>query len=118
MQTRLRSCAAWVPLTRKSQISPARMCAINRWKVDHPDFCRAIKDGKLISDMDVAERLHQRALGFEYEEAQAHKLKTVEYKEGKRVKEPERPEPIMVKRVVPPETTACIFWLKNRRNAE
>lgn len=57
---------------------------INRWKVDHPDFCQALKDGKLVSDMDVADRLHQRALGFEYEEAQAHKRKTVEYQDGKR----------------------------------
>jgi hypothetical protein len=91
---------------------------INRWKIDHPDFCQALKDGKLVSDMDVADRLHQRALGFEYEEAQAHKLKTVEYKDGKRVRETERLETIMVKRVVPPDTTACIFWLKNRRKVE
>jgi len=55
---------------------------INRWKIDYPDFCQALKDGKLVSDMEVAGRLHQRALGFEYEEAQAHKLKTVEYKVG------------------------------------
>jgi hypothetical protein len=48
--------------------------------------------------MDVADRLHQRALGFEYEEAQAHKLKTVEYKDGKPLKETERLEIIMVKR--------------------
>lgn len=91
---------------------------INRWKIDHPDFCQALKDGKLVSDMEVADRLHQRALGFEYYEAQAHKLKTVEYKNGKRLKETERLETIMVKRVVPPDTTACIFWLKNRRKVE
>ena len=71
---------------------------IGRWKIDHPDFCQALKDGKLVSDMDVADRLHERALGFEYEEAQAHKLKTVEYKDGKRVRETERLETIMVKR--------------------
>ena len=47
---------------------------INRWKVDYPDFCQALKAGKLVSDMDVADRLHQRALGFEFQEAQAHKL--------------------------------------------
>ncbi|SNT01838.1 hypothetical protein SAMN05216374_2324 [Tardiphaga sp. OK246] len=88
---------------------------INRWKIDHPEFCQALKDGKLVSDMDVADRLHQRALGFEFEEVQAHKPKTVEYKDGKRLKETERLEIIMVKRVVPPDTTACIFWLKNRR---
>lgn len=91
---------------------------INRWKIDHPEFCQALKDGKLVSDVDVADRLHQRALGFEFEEAQAHKLKTVEYKDGKRLKETERLEIIMVKRVVPPDTTACIFWLKNRRKVE
>jgi hypothetical protein len=68
--------------------------------------------------MDVADRLHQRAMGFEYEEAQAHKLKTVEYENGKRLKETERLEIIMVKRVVPLDTTACIFWLKNRRKVE
>jgi hypothetical protein len=42
-------------------------------------------------------------------EAQAHKLRTVEYKDGKRVREIERLETIMVQRVVPPDTTACIF---------
>ncbi|WKA26361.1 hypothetical protein [Bradyrhizobium roseum] len=68
--------------------------------------------------MDVADRLHQRAMGFEYMEAKAHKLKTVEYKNGKMVKETERLETIMLKRVVPPDSTACIFWLKNRRKVE
>lgn len=81
---------------------------INRWKIDHPEFCQALKDGKFVSDKDVADRLHQRALGFEFEEAQAHKLKTVEYKDGKRLKETERLEIIMVKRVVPTDTTACM----------
>jgi hypothetical protein len=35
--------------------------------------------------MFVTDRMHQGALGFEYLEAQAHNLKTVECKEGKRV---------------------------------
>lgn len=65
-----------------------------------------------------ADRLRQRALGFEYEEAQAHKLKPVEYKDGKRLKETDRLEIVMVKRVLPPDTTACIFWLKSRRKVE
>ncbi|HVR56035.1 MAG TPA: hypothetical protein VMT72_04335 [Pseudolabrys sp.] len=65
---------------------------INLWKIGHPEFCQAPKAGKLVSDMEVADRLHQRALGFEYQEAQAHKLKTIEYKDGKRVKETERSE--------------------------
>ncbi|TWA97528.1 hypothetical protein FBZ96_106587 [Bradyrhizobium stylosanthis] len=55
--------------------------------------------------MDVADRLHQRAMGFEYYEAQAHKLRTVEYKDGKHLTETERLETIMVKRVAVLEVT-------------
>ena len=88
---------------------------IDNWKKQHPEFLGALKERKLTSDMEVADRLHQRAMGLEYMEAQAHKLKAVEYKDGKRV---ERLDTIMVKRVVPPDMTACIFWLKNHRKVE
>lgn len=74
---------------------------INAWKKTQPEFPEALKVGKLGADIEVADRLHQRALGFEYEEAQTHKLKTVTYENGKRIKEVERLETIMVKRVVP-----------------
>jgi hypothetical protein len=47
--------------TQLSQI--AKKAKLDR--TDHPDFCQALKDGKLVSDMDVADQLHQRALGFE-----------------------------------------------------
>jgi hypothetical protein len=52
-----------------------------------PGVSGDLKESRLTSDMEVADRLHQRAKGFEYMEAQAHKLKTVEYKDGKRVRE-------------------------------
>lgn len=88
---------------------------MRNWKKAHPEFFAALKGGKLPADSDVADRLHQRALGFEFEEAQPIKLKEVLYEDGRRVKETERIEIVMVHRVVPPDTTACIFWLKNRR---
>lgn len=88
---------------------------LNNWKLAHPPFMESLKAGKLQADTHVADRLHQRALGFEFDEAQPIKLKEVLYENGKRVKETERVEIVMVHRVVPPDTTAGIFWLKNRR---
>jgi hypothetical protein len=88
---------------------------INRWKEAHPEFRQSIRAGKIIADIAVAGRLHQRALGFEFEEAHPIKLKTVEYSDGKRVRESERVEIVSVKRVIPPDTLAGKFWLTNRQ---
>lgn len=90
---------------------------INRWK-EKPEFCESLKSGKAKSDAEVADRLYQRARGFEWEEIQAVKLKEVKYSNGKRVSEIERVELVPVQKVVPPDTTACIFWLKNRRSED
>jgi hypothetical protein len=79
MLTRPRSfVVSALPMQRLPDFFGKDVRTINRWKIDHPDFCQALKDGKLVSDMEVADRLHERAVGFEYEEAQAHKLKTVQ----------------------------------------
>lgn len=90
---------------------------IHRWKHDHPEFRAAIKDGKIIADMAVAERLHSRACGFEWDEAQPIKVKHVTYENGKRASEVEKVEIVMVHKVVPPDPTSAIFWLKNRAKA-
>jgi hypothetical protein len=89
---------------------------VNNWKRSQPEFFESLKAGKVGADIGVADSLHQRALGFEYDEAQPIKLKEVIYENGKRVREIERVETVMVHHVVPPDTTACIFWLKNRRS--
>lgn len=88
---------------------------VNRWKSIHPEFLGALVRGKDAADDRVEERLYHRALGFEYEEAQPIKLKDIIYDNGKKVSEKERIEVVMVKKVVVPDTTAMIFWLKNRR---
>jgi hypothetical protein len=89
---------------------------INNWKNDFPQFLESVKAGKVVADVQVAGRLHERALGFEWQEAVPIKVKDVKYQDGKRVSETERVEVVMVDRVVPPDTTAGIFWLKNRRS--
>ena len=74
----------------------------------YSDFKDAIKKGKAPVDFEVENKLLKRARGFEYEETH------IEYKPG----EGEKLIPVTinkVKKVVVPETKACILLLKNRR---
>ncbi len=89
---------------------------VNRWKVTHPDFAAAIRKGKEPADDRVEDTLFHRAMGTEYEKAHPFKVKKIIYgSDGKKIQEEERIEVVMVKEVIPPDTTALIFWLKNRR---
>ena len=89
---------------------------INRWKLSYPEFHEALKAGKDGPDACVERSLYHRAMGLEYERAHPIKLKKIVYgSDGKKLAEEERIEIVMVKEVVPPDTTAMIFWLKNRK---
>lgn len=76
---------------------------INKWKLDHPRFSESIKKGKDVADGDVAESLYQRAMGYEHPEDDIRAV------DGAIVITP------TIKRY-PPDTTAAIFWLKNRQS--
>ena len=92
---------------------------INRWKLGYKDFSEACRTGKDEADERVQRSLYQRALGLEYEKAQPVKLKRINYDEnGKKKSEEEYVQIVMVREVIPPDTTAAIFWLKNRRSKE
>lgn len=80
---------------------------IYRWKLDHDEFCQAIKLGKETADNRVERSLYQKATGFFYTEEQAFKIKIGQYKEEVEVVE--------VQKFQPADTTAQMFWLKNRR---
>lgn len=75
---------------------------INIWKNKYPDFFESIKKGKEISDIEVANSLYNRAKGYEQETVKVFQFQG---------------EPVIVPVVekVAPDTTAAIFWLKNRR---
>jgi hypothetical protein len=88
---------------------------INLWKLEHPKFSESIKDAKENADAEVAKSLNEKARGYRYTKMQPIKVKEVIYENGKRVKETERVEIIPTEEVVPPDTVAGIFWLKNRR---
>lgn len=76
----------------------------NSWKGQHPEFLEALKEGKGVADANVAHRLYQRAMGYSHP---AVKI-VADAKSGAEVQVPYIEH-------YPPDTTACIFWLKNRQ---
>jgi len=88
------------------------------WQKEYPEFLESIKKGKEISDRHVENALFKNATGHDYVEEVVANRKTVKYKDGKRVSEVTEPVAVQVKKFKPPETTAQIFWLKNRKSSE
>lgn len=72
------------------------------WKKAQPEFLHALKGGKLLADAEVADKLFRRATGYSHSAVKilsiAGQVEQVKYVEH-----------------YPPDTGACVFWLKNRR---
>lgn len=79
--------------------------SLMRWKHDHPGFTEALQSGKEEPDDRVERSLYSRAIGYETDEEVLHVIG------GKVVK-------TTVRKHYPPDTTAGIFWLKNRRGLQ
>ena len=75
------------------------------WKNKYPVISEALKRGKEVVDVEVENALLKRAMGFEYTETRT------ETADDGTVKT------IVMQKTMPPDTTAQIFWLKNRRPA-
>jgi hypothetical protein len=75
------------------------------WKKKYSALSAALKKGKTPVDFEVENALLKRAMGFEYEETETI-IEEVDGKQRKRIKK--------IKKVALPETSAIIFWLKNR----
>lgn len=80
---------------------------VNLWKQKHGEFSEALKAGKMHADANVADRLFQRAMGYSHE---AVKIMTRAIGGGESVI-----EEVPYTEHYPPDTTAAIFWLKNRQ---
>lgn len=78
---------------------------IYRWKNDYPEFCQSLKAGKEHLDERVERSLYHRAIGYTFESEKVFQF------QGAIVRTPTREH-------IPPDTTAAIFWLKNRRSQE
>jgi hypothetical protein len=77
--------------------------AIWRWKALHPDFRQALKLGKKEADEQVERSLYERARGYSYDAVKIF----LPYGTTTPIYAPYTEH-------VPPDTTAAIFWLKNR----
>jgi len=78
---------------------------LNAWKKRYPEFIKSLKTGKSDADERVERSLYHKAIGY------SHDSEKVFQHQGSVVRAPFREH-------VPPDTTAAIFWLKNRRPAE
>ena len=76
-----------------------------RWKAENEKFCQALKAGKGEADDRVERSLFARANGYEHDEVDIRVVANAI------VQTP-------IRKYYPPDTTAAIFWLKNRRQAE
>jgi len=76
------------------------------WKNRFPDFSKALKESKEKADLAVENALYKRALGYKTEETKVEILP-----DGTR-------RAFQVTKEVPPDVTAAIFWLKNRRREQ
>lgn len=84
---------------------------LNRWKKSHVEFCESIKKGKMLADMNVGATLYQKAIGYKAKTQKAFKLRNQTNGVGFK----EKVEVVTVEEQHPPDTTAIIFWLKNRQ---
>jgi hypothetical protein len=75
---------------------------IDTWKKTYPAFADALQRGKVIADAEIARSLYHRAKGYSHPETLVHCY------QGEILKTD-------VTKHYPPDTTACIFWLKNRQ---
>ncbi len=85
-----------------------------RWQAAHEEFSQSIKLGKESPDDRTERSLYHRANGFEWVEQQAIKLREETWVDGNK-EVSERIEIVDVRKRVPPDTAASIFWLTNRR---
>ena len=78
--------------------------AIWRWSTKYPEFRSALKSSKESADERVERSLYQKACGYTFDAVKIFMPAS-------------HNEPVYAKyrEHVPPDTTACIFWLKNRQ---
>lgn len=88
---------------------------IYEWQRNHPEFSESIRDGKTKADYCVAHKLYDKALGAEWTEEQAFKVKKKWYNDDGKPEEEESVVTVPVKRVAPPDTQAISLWLRNRK---
>jgi hypothetical protein len=81
---------------------------VERWIAEKPDFAMAIRRGRDQADGEVAASLFGRAKGYSHPDVHVAVWKDRKTGELEVVTTP-------MTKYYPPDTLACIFWLKNRQ---
>lgn len=76
---------------------------VNAWKAAHPDFLESITQGKILADAEVADKLHQRAMGYSHPAVKIFNNQGVELV-------------VPYTEHYPPDTQAASLWLRNRQS--
>lgn len=80
---------------------------INEWKLEYVEFSGALKAGKAVADDRVERSLYHKAVGYSFDAVKIF----MPANSREPVYAPYREQ-------VAPDTTAAIFWLKNRRSEQ
>ena len=83
-----------------------RTSTLYEWKKKYVEFAEALKKSKEVADLEVENALYKRATGYTITETKV----TESDKDGKKTE--------IITKHIPPDTTAQIFWLKNRKPNE
>lgn len=77
----------------------------NNWKKKEPEFFQSLKDWKMEADHAVERSLYERARGYSHPD-----VHITSYQGEVTITD--------IEKHYPPDSTAAIFWLKNRKPAE
>ena len=95
-----------------------KAATLYEWKKQYPEISEALKKGKEVVDLEVENALLKRALGYRYTETTREPER--DPATGVPIRDPQTGEIRLtvtkkVEKEIAPDTTAQIFWLKNRR---
>lgn len=91
--------------------------SLREWKNQFPTIAEALRKGKEVVDREVENALYKSAIGYTQTIRKPVKVKIVDYdpETGRKIRETESWKAVEEEIHVPPQVTAQIFWLKNRK---
>lgn len=88
---------------------------LNQWEKKYSDISDALKKGKELADYIMENALYRRGTGYTVTIKKPIKVKNTEYEDGRKIREKEQVVYADEEIHIPADTTAAIFWLKNRK---